>query len=69
MNILHANIDVNGRKLIAGFPRDVVQCIEKLQVQCASMNCSGKSRYELIFEHVTHKGGKSETNYIKRLHN
>ena len=59
MNILHANIDVNGRKLIAGFPRDEVQCIEKLHVHCANRNSSGKSRYEIILQQVTHKRGES----------
>ena len=30
-NILHTNIDVNGRILIAELPKDGMKCIEKLQ--------------------------------------
>ena len=30
-NILHANIDVHSRRLIAEFQKDVIKCIEKLQ--------------------------------------
>ena len=30
-NLLHANIDVHSRILIAEFPRDGIKCIEKLQ--------------------------------------
>ena len=36
-NILHANIDVNSRRLIAEFPADGIGCIEKLQSHCANM--------------------------------
>ena len=28
-NLLHANIDVHSRRLIAEFPRDGIKCIEK----------------------------------------
>ena len=41
-NILHANIDVHIRILIAEFPGDGVKFIEKLQSHCASMNFSRK---------------------------
>ena len=34
-NILHANIDVHSRRLIAEFPRDGVKCIAKIQLHCA----------------------------------
>ena len=37
-NILHANIDVHSRILIAEFPKDGIKCIEKLQSHCANMN-------------------------------
>ena len=30
-NLLHANIDVHSRRLIAEFPKDGIKCIEKLQ--------------------------------------
>ena len=56
-NLLHANIDVYSRRLIAEFPRDGIKCIEKLQSHCANMTFSDKSRYDRIFQQVTHKGG------------
>ena len=68
-NILHANIDVNSRILITEFPKDGIECIEKLQSRCANMNFAYKSRYDRNFQQVTHKGGDSEINYIKRLQN
>ena len=37
-NLLHANIDVHRRMLIAEFPKDGINCIEKLQSHCANMN-------------------------------
>ena len=33
-NLLHANIDVNIRRLVSEFPKDGVKCIEKLQRSC-----------------------------------
>ena len=36
-NILHANIDVHSRRLIAEFPKDGIKCIEKLQSHYANM--------------------------------
>ena len=33
------------------------------------MTFSGKSRYATIFQQVTHKGGESAINYIKRFQN
>ena len=33
------------------------------------MNYSEKSRYVRIFQQVTHKGGESEMNHIKRFKN
>ena len=61
-NILHANIDLHRRILIAEFPAYGIKCIEKLQSHCANMNFSGKSRYNRIFQQVAHKGGESEMN-------
>ena len=68
-NILHANIDLHSRRLIAGSPMDGVKCIEKLQSHCVNMNFADKSRYERTFQQVTHKGGGSTMNYIKRFQN
>ena len=48
-DILHANIDVHSRKLIAEFPADGIKCIEKLLSHCANMTFPDKSRYERIF--------------------
>ena len=56
-NILHANIDVNSRRLIYEFPGDGVKYISKLKSHCANMTFSGKSRYDSLFQKVTHKGG------------
>ena len=33
------------------------------------MNFADKSRYDRTFQQVTHKGGKSSINYIKRFQN
>ena len=67
--ILHANIDVHSRRLIAEFPKYGIKCIEKLQSHCADMNFSDKSRYDRTFQQGTHKGGESEINYIKIFQN
>ena len=68
-DILHANIDVHSRILIAEFPGDRIKCIEKLQSHCANMNFSEKIRYDRIFQQVTHKGGESSIKYIKIFQN
>ena len=64
-NILHENIDVHSRRLIAYFPTDVIKCIEKLQSHCGNMTFADKSRYDRNFQQVTHKGGGSSMKYIK----
>ena len=69
INLLHANIDAHRRRLIAEFPKYGIKCIEKLQSHCANMNFADKSRYARTFQQVTHKGGESEINYIKRFQN
>ena len=56
-NILHANIGLRSRRLIAEFPGDGIKCIEKLQSHCANITFTEKSRYDRIFQQVTHKGG------------
>ena len=66
---MHANIDVHSRRLIAEFPKDGIKCIEKLQSHCANMTFEDKSRYDSTFQQVTHKGGESDINYIKRFQN
>ena len=57
-NLLHENIDVNSRRLIAEFPGYRVKCIWKLQSHCGNMTFSDKIRYGRIFQKVTHKGGE-----------
>ena len=56
-NILHENIDVHSRRLIADFPMDRIKCIEKLQSHCANMTFSETNRHDRTFQQVTHKGG------------
>ena len=68
-NLLHANIDVHNRILIAEFPKYGIKCIEKLKSHSANMTFSDKSRCDRTFEQVTHKGGESAINYIKRFQN
>ena len=58
INILHANIDVHIRILIAEFPKDGIKCIEKMQSHCTNMTFSDKSRYDRNLQKVTHKGGE-----------
>ena len=67
--ILHANIDVHSRRLIYWFPKDGVKFIENLQSHCTKMTFTDKSRYDRTFQQVTHKGGDSAINYIKRFQN
>ena len=55
--------------MIAQFPKDGIKCIEKLQSRCANMTFADKSRYDRTFQQVTHKGGESAINYIKRFQN
>ena len=68
-NLLHANSDVNSRRLIAEFPKDGIKCLEKLQLHCANITFADKSRHDRTFQLVTHKGGESTINYIKRFQN
>ena len=56
-NLLHANIDLHSRRMIAEFPKDGVKCIEKLQSHCANMTFADKSRYDKTFQQVKRKGG------------
>ena len=68
-NLLRANSDVHSRRLIAEFPKDGIKCIEKLQSHSANMTFADKSRYDRTFQKVTHKGGESAIDYIKRFQN
>ena len=68
-NLLHANSCVHSRRLIAEFPEDGIKCLKKLHSHCANMTFIDKSRYDRTFQQVTHKGGKSAINYIKRFQN
>ena len=68
-NLLHANSCVHSRRLIAEFPEDGIKCMENLQSHCANMTFADKSRYDRNFQKVTHKGGESAINYIKRFQN
>ena len=55
-NILHENIDVHSRTLIAEFPKYGIKCIEKLQSNGENMTFADKSRYDRNFQQFTHKG-------------
>ena len=68
-NLLHENIDVHIRRLIAEFPKDGIKCIEKLQSHCANMTFADKIRYDRTFQQVTHEGGESAINYINIFQN
>ena len=67
--LLHANIDVHSRRLIAEFPSYGLKYIEKLQSHCANMNFAYKSIYDRTFQLVTHKEGESAISYTKRFQN
>ena len=66
-NLLRANSCVHSRRLIAEFPDYGIICIQKLQSHCANMTFADKSRYDRTFQQVTHKGGESAINYIKKF--
>ena len=69
INLLLCTSILACKRLIAEFPKDGIKFIEKLQSCCANMTFSDKSRYERTFQQVTHKGGGSAINYIKRFQN
>ena len=68
-NLLHANSCVHSRIFIAEFPEDGIKCMQKLQSHCANMTFADKSSNDRTFQQVTHKGGESAINYIKRFQN
>ena len=51
------NIDVHSRRLIYESPGDGVKFISELQLNCANMNFSNRSKYDRLFQQVTRKGG------------
>ena len=67
MNILHANIDVQSRRLMDEFPVDVIKCIKKFQSHFANMTFADKSIYDSIFQQVTHKGGESAREFLSTV--
>ena len=68
-NLLHENIYVHSRRLIAKITGDGVKRISKLQSHFADMPFSDKNIYDRIFQQVAHKGGESAMNFIKRFQN
>ena len=57
-NLLHSNIDVHSRRLVAELPGYGVEFISNLQSHFANMTFSGKSIYDRLFQNITHKGGE-----------
>ena len=68
-NILHANIYVHSRRLIAEFPMEGIKFIEKVQSNCANMTFANKSKYDRTFQQVPHKGVEYAMNYVKIFQN
>ena len=68
-NLLYANIDVHSRILIAGFPKDGITCIDKLQSHCANITFADKSRYNSNFQKVTHEVSESVISCINMFQN
>ena len=64
-NLLYAYIDAHILKLIYEYLGYVVQAIMILQLKCANMNFSDKSKCNRLFQQVLHKEGESEINYAK----
>ena len=66
---MHSSIDVHSRTFIDEFSGDGLKCIEKLQSHPANMTFVDKSRYDRVFQKVTHKGRDSAISYIKGFQN
>ena len=56
-NLLHTYIDAHSKILIYEYIGDGVQAISRMQSQCANMNFSDQSRYNIMFCQVVQKGG------------
>ena len=69
MNLLHENIDVHSISIISEFAGYRVKYISKLQLHCKNMTFSDKSKYDMLFQQVTHKEGESTINKIKIFQN
>ena len=69
-NLLHANIDVHSRILIAEFPKGEINCIDKLQSHCANMTFADKSLYARTFNNSHKKDGNQQSTTSKgfRMH-
>ena len=50
INLVHENIDVHSRRLIAEFPADGIRCIETLLSDCANMTFADNIRHDWIFQ-------------------
>ena len=68
-NLSHAYLDAYIQRLIEDYTGDIVQAISRLKHQCANMTFADRSRYNITFQQVIHKGGYSTINYIKIFHN
>ena len=70
INLLHANIHVHSKILIAEFPKDGIKCIEKLQSHCANMTFADKSRYNRTFNksHIKEGNLQSTTSRGFKMH-
>ena len=66
---MHKNIDIHSRRLLAEFLGYGIKCIKKLQSHCANMSFSEKSRYDITFQQVAHRGGQSAIKYTKKFQN
>ena len=62
-------IDAHIQRLIDEFPRDGEQDISRFKPQWANITFADRSRYNIMFQQVLHKGGESEINYIKIFQN
>ena len=56
-DILHANIYIHSRRLIAEFPKYGIKCIEKLQPHCANMTFADKVDITEFFSKSSIKEG------------
>ena len=66
---MNAYIDAYSLRIIYEYPGDGVKAISLLKSQCANTTFYDQSIYNRLFPQVAHKGGESEINYIKRVHN
>ena len=66
---MHVYIDVRIQILIYECTGYGVQDISILKHQCENMTFTDQSRYNIMFQKVVHKEGKSEINYMKIFKN